>query len=246
MRARGRTTKPWSRYGIGFLLAAIVIPARATSADLAPHQSTFGPGQASAAVRLLAAWIVARGDNRGLPILIVDKTAAEVFAIDPSGQLAGTAPVLLGLARGDDSPAGIGDRKLAAIPPGDRITPAGRFAAVLGENLGAKTVLWVDYNAALSLHPVITTKPAERRLERLATRTPADNRISYGCINVPAQFFNGIVRPLFKTSGGFVYILPEVRSIDSVFFKRPVFAVGQAETALVMTRRVNDAAGGER
>jgi hypothetical protein len=75
----------------------------------------------------------------------------------------------------------------------------------------------VDYANAISLHRVITTKPKERRLQRLATPTPADNRISYGCINVPAKFYDTVVQPAFTGASGVVYILPEVRSLSAVF-----------------------------
>jgi hypothetical protein len=126
--------------------------------------------------------------------------------------------VLLGLGKGDKSPDGIGSRKLSSISPAERITPAGRFVAALGENLGGKDILWVDYDAAISLHRVDTAKPAERRLQRLATPAVSDNRISYGCINVPAQFYETTVSPLFKGTAGIVYILPETRSVEDVFF----------------------------
>ncbi len=190
----------------------------AAGAATIPPRASPAIGQASPAVWQLADWIVAHGDNQGLPIVIVDKTSAKVFAIDTGGALVGAAPALLGLARGDESPAGIGDRRLSSITPQERITPAGRFVAALGRNIGGKEVLWVDYKAAISLHPVVTTNPAEHRLRRLATVSPADNRISYGCINVPAAFFEDVVRPLFKDKGGIVYVLPEVRSVASVFF----------------------------
>ncbi len=78
-------------------------------------------------------------------------------------------------------------------------------------------MLWVDYAAAISLHRVVTSNPKERRLQRLASATPLDNRISYGCINVPAAFYDGVVRPAFSRSSGVVYILPEVRPVGSVF-----------------------------
>ena len=45
----------------------------------------------------------------------------------------------------------------------------------------------VDYDAALSLHPVVTNNPAEHRLQRLATPRSSTTDL-YGCINVPAQF----------------------------------------------------------
>jgi hypothetical protein len=210
--------------GMGLAVAAwfaLVPPAQAADQ---PPAATFAGQAASAGARQVAAWALAEGDNQGLPFVIVDKAGGQVFVIDPSGKLLGAAPALFGLAIGDDSPPGIGNRKLATITPGERITPAGRFVAGLGPNLGTGEVLWVDYGAAISLHAVITTKPAEHRLARLATTSPSDNRISYGCINVPAAFFRTVVRPAFRNSAGIVYVLPETRSIESTFFKRQTVA----------------------
>ncbi len=174
---------------------------------------------ASTAARQVTAWVLETADNQGLPFLIVDKINARVLAFDREGRLLGTAPVLLGLARGDTSPPGIGDRPLSGIAPGERITPAGRFQASMGENLGGKGILWIDYDAALSLHPVVTTRAADRRLQRLATTTAEDNRISYGCVNVPVTFYDEIVQPAFSSTTGVVYILPESRSLAEVFFQ---------------------------
>jgi hypothetical protein len=125
------------------------------------------------------------------------------------------------MAKGDTSPDGIGARKLASITPAERITPAGRFVAAIGTNLSGKDILWIDYDEALSLHRVDTAKPRERRLQRLATPTTSDNRISYGCVNVPAAFFDTFVVPLFNGRTGVVYILPETQSVERVFFAKP-------------------------
>ena len=103
------------------------------------------------------------------------------------------------------------------MPPETRTTPAGRFVATLGQDSHGKDVLWVDYDAAVAIHRVITTKPEERRLQRLATRTPLDNRISYGCINVPARFYEKVVSPAFTGTDGIVYVLPETRPAREVF-----------------------------
>lgn len=178
----------------------------------------IGSDTVSPEARRLAGWVGDSGDNAGLPFVIVDKTAARVFVVDSKGQLLGAASALIGIAIGDDSPPGIGDRPLAQITPMQRITPAGRFASSLGQDLARKEVLWVDYDAALSLHPVVTSNKSERRLQRLASATVQDNRISYGCINVPPGFFRNIIAPLFRPNGGIVYILPETRSLESVFF----------------------------
>ena len=67
------------------------------------------------------------------------------------------------------------------------------------------------------MHRVLTTNADERRLERLATPTPDDNRISYGCINVPVEFYENFVRPAFATRRAAVYILPEVKSLEEAF-----------------------------
>lgn len=165
----------------------------------------------------IADWVVDSGDNRGLPFAIIDKADAKVFVFDADGWLRGAAAALLGMALGDDTVPGIGNRALSSIRPGERTTPAGRFVADLGFNLKGKEILWVDYDSAVSMHPVITTKPAERRLQRLATPTPLDNRISYGCINVAAEFFEQVVRPAFTGTNGIIYVLPETKSARAVF-----------------------------
>jgi hypothetical protein len=59
--------------------------------------------------------------------------------------------------------------------------------------------------------------PKDHRAERLASPTPLDNRITFGCINVPVDFFEQTVLPAFKGAKGVVYILPEVRATRDVF-----------------------------
>jgi hypothetical protein len=186
------------------------------SAHLATPTS-FSPARLTADARAVASWVVGEGDAHGLPFLIVDKRQATVFAFDPAGHLLGGAPALLGLARGDDSVPGIGERKIADIQPHERTTPAGRFAAELGNNSHGEDILWVDYEDAVSMHRVRPVKASERRLQRLASPTPADNRISYGCINIPPGFFDGVVKPLFVPRNGIVYVLPDTKPLGAVF-----------------------------
>jgi hypothetical protein len=186
---------------------------------VAPHpkRANFEGEYKSRDAQRMANWVVDSGDNRGMPFVIVDKMDAKVFVFYADGQLRGAAPALLGFARGDDSILGIGDRQLSDIRPEERTTPAGRFVALLGYNFDKKDVLWVDYDNAVSLHRVVTNQPTERRLQRLATPTPLDNRISYGCINVPAKFYNNVVSPAFTGTNGIVYVLPETRSNSEIF-----------------------------
>lgn len=171
---------------------------------------------ASSEALALAAWVVAKGDAHGLPFIVIDKVHAQVVAFAADGVVRATTPALLGAARGDVSPPGIGTLKLSQITPEMRITPAGRFEVGFGADLGPHDVLWVDYDAAISLHRVVTSNAAEHRLQRLATPSPADNRISFGCINVPVRFYEGVIQPLFRPANGIAYILPETPAFGSL------------------------------
>lgn len=198
-------------------LAPRSTPSQSASDDAGRHFAYFGRERASREALDIADWIVDSADNHGLPFVVVDKIDAKIFVFDAGGRIQGAAPALLGLARGDDTVPGIGDRELSDQPPETRTTPAGRFVAALGMDTRGEDVVWVDYDAAVSLHRVVTTKPEERRLQRLATPTPLDNRISWGCINVPARFYETVVQPAFTGTNGIVYVLPETRSAREVF-----------------------------
>jgi hypothetical protein len=76
-------------------------------------------------------------------------------------------------------------------------------------------VLWVDYESAVSIHPLIDG-PTERRAERLASPSPDDNRITHGCINVSPEFYDSVVRPTFER-GGVFYVLPDEASLAETF-----------------------------
>jgi len=72
---------------------------------------------------------------------------------------------------------------------------------------------WVP---AATAQVAVATKAAPQ-VQRLATSTPLDKRISYGCINVPARFFENVVRPAFTKTNGIVYVLPETKSVREIF-----------------------------
>ena len=197
----------------------------ASEADLRSIEALAQPPspgrRPSGVAERLADWVIASGDNAERPFMVVDKLAAEVIAFDADGRLLGSAPVLVGLAPGDDSAPGVGDHlQLSAISPDARTTPAGRFVAQFGPSNGHGTVLWVDYADAISMHPVITTNPSEHRLQRIRSASAQEHRISYGCINVPAKFYDKVVLTAFG-DGGVVYILPDTKPVEAVF---PAFA----------------------
>ena len=197
---------------------AAVAPSMPDHADsIAVRLADFRDEEAGPDVRQLANWIADTRDNVGLDFFIVDKRRATVFVFDSAASLLGSSPALLGAARGDESVRGIGSRPVALVRPDERTTPAGRFIAERGHNAGGEDIVWVDYDAAISMHRVRTTNPKERRLERLATPSVDDNRISYGCINVPVAFYERYILPAFATRRALVYVLPEVKSLQQVF-----------------------------
>ena len=194
-----------------------LIPRALENAPLSVKIANFGQELPSSESQKLADWVVDSLDNNKLPFAIVDKVNARIFVFDAQGQIRGASSVLLGLAVGDHSVPGIGQRKLSSIRPEERTTPAGRFVASLDRDIHGQEVLWVDYDTAVSLHPVVKGAPKERRAERLASASPLDKRISYGCINVPVMFYEKVVSPTFTGTYGVVYVLPEIRSVKEVF-----------------------------
>ncbi len=181
-----------------------------------PPRANFLGEATSKDARRVADWVLASGDNNGLPFIIIDKISAKVFVFDDGGRLRGATFALLGKAQGDDSVPGIGNRKLSTIRPDERTTPAGRFVATLGHDFD-HDILWIDYAASVSLHRVIRGNPGDRRLQRLATASPLDKRITYGCVNVPVKFYEDIVLKTFSGTTGIVYILPETKKLEDVF-----------------------------
>ena len=188
--------------------------------ELPPDQSV------SETVIELAGWVVASKDNQGYPFAIMDKAAAQVLIFGGDGKLRGAAPALFGSAIGDHSAPGVAKLALSAIPGHDRTTPAGRFIGGYGPSDDAGRVLWVDYDSAVSMHPLPPGTPKEKRAQRLATPTPDDNRVTHGCINVSPAFYEQIVQSTFE-KGGVFYILPDKDSIAKTF---PEFAQSRAVT----------------
>jgi len=184
---------------------------------LPPRKADFGGESPSEDARRLANWVLTSGDHQRQFFVLLDKKNTRVFVFNVDGTLRGATPVLIGAAIGDDSIDGIGSRPIELVQAHERTTPAGRFEGERGRNASGEDVVWVDYAAAVSMHRVRANEPKERRLERLASPETQDNRISYGCINVPVDFYEAVLKPAFSASRGVVYVLPEVKALDEVF-----------------------------
>lgn len=221
-------TRPkWTRFPATALALALAGSASWSGSLAAERAADSAPWPSSDRIVPIADRVVAAGDNQGLPFAVIDKETAQLAVYDAGGELRGMAPVLIGAAVGDDSAPGVGERALADIAPEERTTPAGRFYGGFGQGPDGSPVLWVDYATAISVHPVIDTNPAERRPERLLSPASDDNRVTFGCINVAAGFYEDVVAPAFA-AGGIFYVLPEASPFEAAF---PSLADGRALAA---------------
>ena len=211
-------------------------PSDAPSADAPSASPTPVPGvrladfrgeEPSRDARHVANWVVHTANAKNHAFVIIDKKDARVYVFSPDGKLKDSAPALLGSARGDDSFPGIGEKPLAQIQPFEKTTPAGRFIAEPGHNTNNEDIIWVDYDAAVSMHRIRPTNEKERRLERLASLTVEDNRISFGCVNLPVTFYERVLSPAVQQFGAVVYVLPEVKTPEQVFGSYDVLANAQ-------------------
>lgn len=187
------------------------------------HLANLGNEPASRDVRRVANWVAVSQDNGGHAFAILDKEQARVFLFDPDARVITSTPALLGAAHGDDSAPGIGDKPLKDVKEDEKTTPAGRFVAQVGESSSRhEDVIWVDYDAAVSMHRIIKVP---ERIKAMATPDVKDNRMSFGCINLPDAFYEGYLRPTTDRYGLIVYVLPETRPVEKTF---PSFFDAQA------------------
>jgi hypothetical protein len=152
-------------------------------------------------VEHVARWAVESQDHSGLPFIVVDKARARLFAFDAGGRLLASAPVLLGASRSDG-------------PAAEAATPAGRFVAATW--LPGDAMMWINGDAALSLHGMPSGTSPGRAAHRLGSNEPADKRISDGSLHVGGQFYRDFLEPL-KAQSSIAYVLPEVLPVREVF-----------------------------
>jgi hypothetical protein len=200
--------------------AALALTMSLLGACVGAHASKpvdFAAHTPSPDARYTAQWVMDTADNRGQPFAIVDKKDARLYVFAGSGKLLGATSALLGLAPGDRSAPGVGKYAPSQIPRGDRTTPAGRFATEPGHNLSGEDIVWVDYDAALAIHRLRPAAAGERRPQRLLSETPADNRISLGCVVVAVSFYESVIGPTLGKNRGVVYVLPEESPVQAMF-----------------------------
>lgn len=200
-----------------FLLHCTLIAALAAPAGLQAAPVDFGHLRPTSDARQMADWIVQTRDHAGLPFALVDKKAAMLYLFGADGRLRAASPALLGLTVGDSGAPDLNQRDLSTLALHERTTPAGRFEAQPGRNLQGEPVVWVDYGAALAIHRLRPGPAHERRAARLQSPSPADNKVSLGCVVVPVAFYVQQVEPLLGAGRSVVYVLPETRSLGETF-----------------------------
>jgi hypothetical protein len=203
--------------GAAWICAAMgLAPAMAGQAATAAISS--GARATTDEASALVGWIARSRDNAGLPFAVVDKKTARIQVFDRKGRLAGSSPVLLGQAIGDDSAPGVGAHaQTGNVPFEERTTPAGRFESEPGLNSQGEPVVWVDYEAAFAIHRLRPGASRAPREVRLASLAPADHRVSYGCVVVPEVFYKRVVQRVLGHSRSVVYVLPERRAAQEIF-----------------------------
>jgi len=154
--------------------------------------------------------VLQSGDHGRLPFAVVDKTSAMIRVYRADGRLAGSSPVLLGEALGDQSVPGVGERAQSGrLRSSDRTTAAGRFVSEPGRNRAGEAIVWIDYDNALAIHRLRPGPDRQQRVQRLASTKVGDKRVSAGCVVVPESFFDAVVEPVLGRSRGVVYVMPE-------------------------------------
>ena len=139
-------------------------------------------------------------DNGGRPFIIADKKAGKLYLMNAEGKVVETTPALFGKDSSDaartDRATGAGKYDLTYNR--DQRLPSGYEGSVQSFDTGTN-------GETFAIHRVIDIK-GENRSGRLASATARDNRITHGCINVPAEFYN---KHLDGELGAVLYVLPE-------------------------------------
>lgn len=196
---------------VSISLAALTGTAMVVPVDAQASTTTYTQTDLNQQVKDTASHVVQTKDNGGKPFIVADKMSGNITLFDANGKALTTTPALYGSEVGD------------TLQGTNRQTPAGRFTLTYSKedkSLGDMQVLDGvsmqdgNTNYVWAIHRVINPK-GENRLNRLTSKTASDNRISNGCINVPAEFFN---KYLDKQFDGVLYVLPETANFDGTVF----------------------------
>lgn len=178
-------------------------------------KADFNGVDASADVKMVADWQVRKAGGKAF--IIADKVGGLLYAFDTNGALVAKTPALYGADRGDVEVAA--NKSPDSMIAGEKITPAGVFAGRKPPNAeyGNGMVTFKEgANGSIAIHRVYLGDPKEKRTARLDSATAEDNRISYGCINVPAKFADEILEKHFSGASE-VVVMPDTATLEDTF-----------------------------
>ena len=139
-------------------------------------------------------------------LIVADKKGGQIYVYNSITNQLNVAPALYGKTIADEF-SSASDR--STITPSGTFTSTKAFSTHLNEDV---TAFLQRGKSLVAIHPVWTGTPAQRRLQRLASPEPEDNRITNGCINVPKSFYFDIIDKL--KSGAIVKVLMENESVE--------------------------------
>ena len=140
------------------------------------------------------------------PTITVDKKAGTITVFFPDTNITITQPALIGKVKSDTLNMATYDNPVKS----DYVTPAGKFkiTKMFSWRLQEPMAVFIKGKEAVSaIHPLWMGNPDQKRVQRLNSPTPDDNRITGGCINVDSKFFYDVINTL--PDGVILTILPE-------------------------------------
>lgn len=178
-------------------------------------KADFNGVVASNDVRVVADWQLRK--DEGKPFIIAEKPTGLLYAFDADGKLLAKTPAIYGASVGDMLVPGSEDKTVEETLPNEKVTPAGEFDSEGALAYGAPGVDFVKQSkSTIAIHTVYLGTPSERRMARLQSETGADNRVSYGCINVLPEFAEQVLGVHFNGRSK-VVVLPETEQVEKFF-----------------------------
>lgn len=161
--------------------------------------------------------VLARNDNEGRPFVIADKKSGMMYTMNAAGEVVNITPALFGMDTGDTTTAG-------STPAGrfdlsyntDARLPSGYQGSVQAFGTGAGGELF-------AIHRVLDL-PGQNRPGRLASATGRDNRVTMGCINIPADVYD---KHFDGDTGAVLYVLPDSSAWDGSLYRDPAREVSR-------------------
>jgi hypothetical protein len=173
---------------------------------------------------------VAKQTGKGF--IIADKPNGMIHIFKKDGSLLGQFATLYGKDSGDLPGA------VSSLEGGKKVTPAGTYTlqpTASDEYAGGVTLKLKETEDAtgyIAIHAVWLGDPSEARQFRLRSTTSADNKVTYGCMNIDMQEFVSQIAPNVELlNGGMIFVLPDAKETTLSMFPAQKKAVTRTVAA---------------